>query len=604
MTGDAARPGLARAPADHPGGTQSRAGPWGTTLAFLVVAAAALWLVHIDRRPEPIFADQFTHDDAAAVFVTAKLPLELTLRPGQRPSVLRMPVWVGSGRRPVEIRVAVGGPGQTDLPVAVTRVPETALARIEVPQGGPADALLRVLVASDATTRETAPRVLWSRDPPRWPLEIRYAGRPLAEVAVLPQTGPLIFAEYPWPTRWLLGLWLVPLAVAVPAWRRGGRWIAFAFVALALAATVSSALLWQRDYTRRLPHLDADRYAESAEQLARFVLDPDARPAIVAWFRDHPHSTTELVPAVLAPFVLIGVPATYAYTLLSALASWLALCVVQRVAARGLDVSDATAWLVAAAMACHPLMLRTFARPVTDAVGLLLVVCTLGVLLRRMRTPGRCDELLLALLVLAHPLARPQGFGYWPFIAVAMLFVDRVREGEWPPLPTLFVRGLRVFAPPLLVLGALYVQLDWWHNVGLMMEKARRFRLASTAGDFAASCMGVVQALPLLALLRPRHPGRPFWRDPRTRLLTAWVFFSAMLLVAVRAPFWLRHFVPTLPAIYWLAAMWIVRLEGRVRNVGLGLLTTGSVIGVVVTLWQVVHLEPLPGWIAPFVAMP
>jgi hypothetical protein len=249
-------------------------------------------------------------------------------------------------------------------------------------------------------------------------------------------------------------------------------------------------------------------------------------------------------------------------------------------------------------------MLRTFARPVTDAVGLLLVVCTLALLLRRMRAPGARDELLLALLVLAHPLARPQGLGYWLFFAVALVLADRVREGGWPPLRVLATRGLRVFGPPALVLAALYVELDWWHNVGLMLEKARRFRLASTAGDLAAACLGIVQLLPLVALLRRREGARRLLHDPRVQLLGAWGVFAIGLLVVVRAPFWLRHFLPALPVVYWLAAAWIDDLRGRPRAIAALLLAGSAVFGVAVTVWQITHLEPLPAWIAPFVTVP
>lgn len=582
----------------------ARSGVVAATTGFFVLVAAALWLTHVDRRPEPILDDQFTHDAAPAVYVTGRLPVELTLHLDARPVALRIPVWIGAGRRPVQIRVSVLGRGGRTVAEAVTDVPQTGLAHVDVPREGDAAAPLRVEITSDAMAQETAPRLLWSRDPPRRPMAVRYAGRPLEQVDVLPATGPLILAEYPWPTRWLLALWLVPLALVAVAWVRGGRWRVGLLIALALAASVSSTLLWQRDYTRRAAHLDADRYAESAVRIARYVRDAEARPGIVAWFRDHPHTTTELVPVLLAPWVLLGVPVAYAYALLSALACWLALCVVQRVAARCLDVPDGLAWCVAAAMACHPLIVRTFARPVTDAVGLLLVVCTLWLLLRRMQAPGRRDELWLALLLLAHPLARPQGFGYWPFVALAMVAADRVREGAWPTFGTLTARGLRVFVPPLLVLGALYVQLDWWHNVGLMMEKARRFRIESTPFDFAASCVGVVSLVPLLAGLRRREGAPPFWADPRVRLLAGWGAFATALLVAVRAPFWLRHFLPVLPVVYWLGGMWIAELRGRARSAGIGLLLAVSLSGIAVSIWQVLHLEPLPGWISPFVTVP
>ena len=101
---------------------------------------------------------------------------------------------------------------------------------------------------------------------------------------------------------------------------------------LAAAATLSSALLWQRDYTRRVAHLDADRYAESAARMAAGLADPALRPAAAAWFRAYPHASTQLVPALLVPFVWLGLPASFAFMLLSALAAWLALLATWRIA--------------------------------------------------------------------------------------------------------------------------------------------------------------------------------------------------------------------------------------------------------------------------------
>ncbi|HEM45824.1 MAG TPA: hypothetical protein ENO23_02150 [Alphaproteobacteria bacterium] len=574
------------------------------TAVFVVASALVLAGLHADRRPEPVFDDQFTHPDADAVFVTALLPLEVELSLPARPSALRMPVWLGDDRRPLRIEVtarAPGGPSRTALTVAR----ETGLARIAVPDRTPRDARWRLRLTTDATTRETSPRVMWSRDAPRLPLSVRYGGRPLSAVDVLPDTGPLLMVEYPWPTRWALLLFLVPAALVWPASRRGEAARLAWLVALALAATTASALLWQRDYTRRAAHLDADRYAQSTEQMARYVREPEARPLVGTWFREHPHSTTQLVPALLLPLALLGVPVPLAYMLLSALASWLALLLVRHLARVELHLAPGTAWLIVAVVACHPVLLRTFARPVTDAVGLFLVLATLALLARRARTQTPRDEAWLALVLLAHPLARPQGLGYWPFVALAVVLCDRVREERWPSLGVAALRQIRLFGPPLAVLVAAHVHFDWWHNLDLMLAKARRFRLDSTLGDFAAACVGVVQLAPWVGLLAG-WSGERRAREaaPSTRLLAAWGLYATVLLVAVRAPFWLRHFLPVLPVPFLLAGRGLDRLGGARRALGVALLVAPAIGGVVVTLWQIGHLEPLPPWIAAVAAVP
>lgn len=574
------------------------------TAVFVVASALVLAGLHADRRPEPVFDDQFTHPDADAVFVTALLPLEVELSLPRRPSALRMPVWLGGGRRPLRIEVTALAPGAPPR-TAVTVARETGLARIAVPGGVPEDARWRLRLTTDATTRETSPRVMWSREAPRLALSVRYGGRPLSAVEVLPDTGPLLMVEYPWPTRWALLLFLAPAVLVGPASRRGETARLAWLVALALAATTASALLWQRDYTRRAAHLDADLYALSTEQMARYVREPEARPLVATWFREHPHSTTQLVPVLLLPLALLGVPAVLAYALLSALASWLALLLVRHLARVELRIAPRTAWLIVAVVACHPVLLRTFARPVTDAVGLSLVLATLVLLARRTRAQAPRDEAWLALVLLAHPLARPQGLGYWPFVAVAVVLCDLVREGRWPSLRVAALRQLRLFAPPLAVLATAHLYFDWWHNLDLMLAKARRFRLDSTAGDFAAACVGLIQLTPVVGLLAWRGRERRAREGAATtRLLAAWGLCATVLLVAVRAPFWLRHFLPVLPVPFLLAGRGLERLGGARRALGVALLVAPAISGVAVTLWQIGHLEPLPPWIAAVATIP
>ena len=42
-------------------------------------------------------------------------------------------------------------------------------------------------------------------------------------------------------------------------------------------------------------------------------------------------------------------------------------------------------------------------------------------LLRRLRGADRAGEIALSVLLFCHPMARPQGFAYWPFVALAVL---------------------------------------------------------------------------------------------------------------------------------------------------------------------------------------
>ena len=575
---------------------------YALTGGFFLMAALVLAVLWVDRRPPPIYKDQFTHPEARAVPIMRGRPLDLWLQVSERPKALRVPLWIDSGRQPVRVEISVDDPASA--PAHTTIIRETELAELSVPSGGRANAPLRVRMSTEGSTAETFPRILWAQDPPLVSMQTRYGGIPIEQIEILPSTGPLVMAEYPWPSQMFLAIWLVVGVISVVAWRKGGAWLPALLIGVALAATVSSALLWQRDYTRRAPHLDADHYSQSAEQMVKFIQEPAQRSSVASWFGSYPHATTQLAPALFLPGLLVGLPTTYAYMLLSALACWLALLAFQRAAVEGLGLAAPLSWGLAVAFACHPVVLRTFARPITDGLGLLLVVWTLWLLLRRFQRPGPWDELLLALLVLAHPLARPQGFAYWPFIAVSLLIADRVRLGEWLPIGRIFASVIPVFLAPALILLGLYWQFDWWHNLDLMLAKARRFRLDSTPRDFVDSGIGVLLFLPLLWLVPRSHSSRRSGGDPRVVFIWAWVIYVLATLILVRAPFWLRHFLPVVPAVYWLVGMRLDQLKGGSRRLGWAVVYSCALIGLGVTLWQIEHLEPFPPWLAGIVTVP
>ena len=115
---------------------------------------------------------------------------------------------------------------------------------------------------------EGAPRVFWAASPPRTVFRPRVgmAGTAVASIEKLPNTGPLVVVEYAWPTRQLLWLWPMMLAPLVWAWRAPRR-APVLLAALALMAALTSVLLWQRDYSRRATHVDADAYTLAAIQV-------------------------------------------------------------------------------------------------------------------------------------------------------------------------------------------------------------------------------------------------------------------------------------------------------------------------------------------------
>jgi hypothetical protein len=562
---------------------------------FLLASVSLLTWLRWDLRPAPLYRTQLHHERAPVVLVSRGSPVELKMELPRPAESLLIPVWLGEGRLPLRISVLSGASGEE---LVRRRVSDSGSTRLDLPASAASVRALRIRFSSAARRAERAPRLVWAESAPGFGAEVSVGGIAVDRVEALPNTGPLMLVQYRWPTRSLLWLWPLLIAPFAWAWREPRGAMSF-FALLALMAAVTSVLLWQRDYSRRAAHIDADQYAKNANTMARYIGEPEERAEIREWYRGYPHATTSLAPALLVLPTLLGAPVIVSYLELSALAGFLSLLVLYRILRVELKFEERIALLATTVFGCHLLMLRSFARPVTDVFGLLLVLLTLWLLVRRLRGSDRVEEIALSVLLFCHPLARPQGFGYWPFVALAVLACDWWRAGRRPEWRAVATAQLRIFLPPLLLLAGLYLYFDWFHNVELMVAKAKRFRIGSTPRMFAESLIGIVQLLPLLWLA-----ARARLRSPALVLWLTWFGFNVAMIVAVRAPFWMRHFLPVLPVLFVLTAAGLERVRGGRRNAALALLALLVVYNVSMTVYQIHQSGPLSPALAAFISTP
>jgi hypothetical protein len=562
---------------------------------FLLVSVALLGWLRSDLRPAPLYRTQAPHERTPLVPVTRGNAVELRVELPRPAQSLLIPVGWKEGQLPMRISVRSDANGDELLQRSVS---ESGTSRLDLPARAAPVRALRIRFSSAARNARQAPRLVWAEGAPGLGAEVSVGGVEVDRVEVLPDTGPMMLVEYPWPTRSLLWLWPLLVLPFVRAWREPRRAVGF-FALLALLAALTSVLLWQRDYSRKAVHIDADLYASSAISMAHYITEPARRAEIREWYRNYPHASTSLAPALLVLPTILGAPVIVSYLELSALAGFLSLLVLYRILRVELRFEDRVALLATTVFGCHLLMLRSFARPVTDVFGLVLVLLTLWLLLRRLRGADRAGEIALSVLLFCHPMARPQGFAYWPFVALAVLACDWWRAGRRPDWRAAITAQLRIFLPPLLLLAGLYLAFDWLHNVELMMAKAKRFRINSTPRMFAESLIGIVQLLPLLWLAAKER-----LRSPAVLLLLAWLGFNLALIVAVRAPFWMRHFLPILPVLFVLTAAGLERLRGGRRNLALGLLALLVVYNVSLTVYQIYHSGPLSPVLERFISTP
>lgn len=524
-----------------------------------------------DLRPGPLYATT-TFEQWLPVVRGRQVVLEW--RAPAAPSRLLLPV-VSHGKAPLHVRL-LRVPGELELAAwTIDERPEADIVvRLPVPSGTPPPGRLRLELSSNAEQETGAPWIGWSLQ--------RLGGKVEVGAEAQAGAGPLVVLEYPWPSLALLWLWvLVPLAARIDA-ARGARAMVLP-VAIGLSALATSMLLWQRDYVRVFAHWDADDFGAYAQRLATWIAVPAERGAAEAWFAQYTHAHNPLGPALMAIPIVLGAPVHLVYVAFSAFCSFFSLLIMRRMLTR-VGVSAAVAVAAMMLYGSHLLFIRSFARPVTDALGNLLSVGTLALLLDRLRAPLPRQLAGLSLLGMLNSIARPQGLAYVPFVTGAAIAIDTARaRGRLLPTTVRDVLWLAIL--PLATVLCLFTAFGWWSNARALLAAAERYRPWFTASHFGWSLVGTLQLLPLLWL----RAGRRLWTPPGLVVLV-WLAYYVGMLVAVRAPFWMRHFVPILPAAVLLAAIGLDATRGWLRTAAFGFVALVCLANVAAVVYLV--LDP------------
>jgi len=517
---------------------------WRSLVAVWAAFAAGLVLLAAHDGPgwghAPVYRRYLLNDERPIVPVTVDHPLtvELDLERRPPPASVVFAAFVDEGRVPLRVRVEDARSGER-LGAAEVRS-SGANARVSLDTAPEPGARLRIVFESDAVRRPDAPGIGFALEGPGFDVAVVSGrpGTPGAEV-LSPFRGPLLLLEYPALAPRLLLAWLlVPLGLA-SALRRPAL-LPLHLLVLALAAAVTSVALWEAHASVNPAQADPDAYGRCAESLVDWLRRPAERPAIEAFFREHPHTHTLLGSALLAVPLLLGAPVLPAYVVLSGLASCAALLLFVRTCARRLGATPATCALAAVLFAASLLGLRAFARPGVDPLGLLLVVVNLDLVLARLRGRRAGQVLVQAILVALHLLARPQGPAVVALSGLGWIAADALRDG-FRRLRLARSAAAAFLAPALVVMGA-YAALGWFENVEIMMRKAAVYERNSTWPNFLWSVGAAFTLLPLLWAAG----GRALRRAPYP-LFLGWCALYVAVLVAVRAPYWSRHFLPVLP---------------------------------------------------------
>ncbi len=507
---------------------------WRLLAVFALLALLVIAGVSRDLRPTPLYEMAVANGEAAClagrpVNVAIKIPeaapvsairFKATIQPG---APLTLTVLDPFTKREIVSKTYLAG---GDLEIAL-------------PLGEAGFKSLGLRFTSHEASPNTAPTLAVTTKKPLWP------------VASSLQDGsnPVLSFEFPWPTLSLLWVW-----VALPF----AAWFAYKFpnglplylLTLGVCCMIASLLVWQREYSQVSGHWDADDYGECARQIANYITRPERRDDAELWLMEYLHSPNCLSSAIIAIPVMLGAPLEQTYLMFSALCGFGALLIFARMLESHLQVSRPVMLMALTLFAVHWLNIRSFARPIGDEFGLLLVTAMLESLMQRAKSPSRSGAFVLSSLAVIMPLARPPGLSYLAFLFPAIALIDAWREKKLA-LQTRIVTLLRLGVVPMLVLACIYINFDLFTNFFRQLHLTAVFGKRIPRELYIPSIVGAFQWFPLIWFCR----GNRFQsKDGAAAILASWMFFYIAVIVAVRAPVMTRHFLPMIPVLVGLAA--------------------------------------------------
>lgn len=411
---------------------------------------------------------------------------------------------------------------------------------------------------------------------------------------------PVFVAQYFWGTRGLQWLWpLAAIALGVAIWKPRRSTVITFFVVTGLLSTLTSMLFWQQRYSLVSAHTDPDRYGRYGQFLHDAVFEGRDLSENQE-FQDYPHAYAAGVPAILAALCRIfppeaghaGFAPQIGYVGLVAVCGFGVLLLLGHIGREVFDLSDRQLLAGFAILASHLVFLKAFARPSTDLPGLLTVVAMIAVLLWRIRL-AKPTQLVVGALV-AFPLLffRPSGPLHLLFFGIAFVVVDCVREGKLSPLKRIGA-GFALVGPATAVFFILFFAFGWKHNLEIAFAKKTEF-YDVTAWKNLLDCLpavlGVLPVFWIFARFRGPLERKSAW------IIIAWIAFYLVMIVATRAPFLTRLFLPLIPFFVLFALVGIREISVRWRWIGYALLGIASIANIAITIWLTTlpNLPPMP----------
>jgi hypothetical protein len=330
-------------------------------------------------------------------------------------------------------------------------------------------------------------------------------------------------------------------------------------VVLFLCAVLVSLLWWRSDADLCSCEYCPDGYCIYARQI--HTLLRETPPAPITRFLGegaaYLHAHSPLAPTLVALLMFGGLGPMPAFAVLNVLATLLTWHGVRRIVEPAWAPRPVVVLQLAVALLANPIVIRSLARPVTDAVGMLCVVWTLAAIDEHLASRDRRSAARLLVLQIAGLASR---VSFIPMLGMPAL-VALAEPGSLSERIRRAVRAGLVFGvlPALLFFGALHVlglehvrdAWKWAHQPEFVSQQP--------LVDFATSWVLAGGAWLVLGLL-PLGEGR---EAPARRIHLGWAILYLAFLGMGRGALWPRYFLPIVPSVLIVATPALLALDRR-----------------------------------------
>lgn len=353
----------------------------------------------------------------------------------------------------------------------------------------------------------------------------------------------LILGEKPAFPLWVVALAGLLLPLTVLTSRRGMLW--YVLLVTAGAALVLSEYSWERAIWVFWGEYWPDGYVFMARGIQEQWSGLSTAGDVLRFLAGQRSGCNFVIPMLLAGLNGIGLPYIFSYTLLSFSFSIGTILLMTAWASTNWRLQESQAAFLIVLIGLNVIVIRGFARPVTDAGGMFFTALFVTAFTATLRQDNG-SRFAGVIAALAIWLGIHTRMALFPLLVVPVAFVVWRRallRSEWKILP--WKRPLAIFAAAALLLGGSLVGSGLLKSVAATATFAalEEFRSQFSLGAYIRQSLIALQLALPLGLLRARQ----FLVDHRLTIpLLTILGFEAMLLIGRIIP-WLRYWAPVAP---------------------------------------------------------